>query len=104
MIIDLADGDLVAWAVKHGIPFYYTQEFGLPSPCLKVHFGHVTAYFCRGQLTRLWAHADRAYLDAMFEQLMKIFELCGRCRSLIQYDEAQTYWEQRIATNDPPMK
>lgn len=103
MNVDLADGNLVKWAVDHGLPFYYTQECGLPNPCLKIHLGHVTAYFCRGQLTRLWAHADRACLDDMFEQMMKIFELCGRCRSLIQHDESRIYWKQRIEMSDPPL-
>lgn len=104
MIVDLADRDLIRWAVENGLPFYYTQEFGLPSPCLKIHFGYVTGYFCRGQVTRLWAHADRAGLDDMFEQVMKIFELCGRCRSLVQHDESRTYWKQRIGADNPPMK
>ncbi len=101
MIVNLADRGLVTWAVEHGTPVYYTQEQGLPNPCLKIHFGHVTAYFCKGQLTRLWAHADRAYLDEMFEQLMKIFELCGCCRSLVQFDEAKLYWKERVGMSKP---
>ncbi len=103
MTEETADRDLVKWAAEHALPFYYTTEDGLPSPCLKIHFGYVTAYFCRGQLTRLWAHADRAFLDDMFEQLMRIFELCGRCRSLVLYEQVQEYWANRLTDCDSPI-
>ena len=101
MIVENLDRKLVQWAVAQGTPFYYTEETGLPSPCLKIHFGHITAYFHHGQLVRLWAHADRANLDEMFEQLMRAFELCGRCRSLTQYEDARGYWSDRIQASDP---
>ena len=76
MIVEPADRDIVKWAVDHAVPCYYTREQGLPTPCLKIHCGHVTAFFCRGRLTRLWAHADHAFLDDMFAELTQLFALC----------------------------
>ncbi len=83
MIVEQADREIVKWAVDRLLPWYYTRERGLPEPCLKIHFGHITAYFCRGQLARLWTHADRGGLDDMFGELMVLFDLCGSPRSIL---------------------
>ena len=76
MIVEPADRDIVKWAVDHSVPCYYASESGLPAPCLKLQCGHVTAFFCRGQLTRLWAQADYEFVDQMFAELTEMFRLC----------------------------
>ena len=96
MIVEHSDREIVAWAVRQGVAYYYTDEFGLPPRCLKLQLGHATAYFHSGQLVRLWAHADRKYLDEMFEQLASVFSLCGRSRCLVEYEEADAYWRGRL--------
>ncbi len=78
MIIESADRDIVKWAVDHAVPWYYTRESDLPQPCLKLQCGHVTAYFHRGALTRLWMQADRDFFDDMFMELTRLFNMCTR--------------------------
>ena len=81
MVVEPADQDIVAWANGRSSPWYYIAERGLPQPCLKVQCGHVTAFFHRGRLTRLWAHADGPLLDDMFAELTQVFGLCANGRS-----------------------
>ena len=83
VIVNHADREIIKWAVDRMLPWYYTRERGLPDPCLKVHFGHITAYFYRGQLVRLWTQADQGSLDDMFCELMVLFDLCGSPRSIL---------------------
>ena len=97
-----ADNNVVRWADDHRVPWYYTRERGLPHPCLKIQFGHLTAYFCRGKLTRLWAHADQCFLDDMFRQLVTLFELCGRPRSVVWGHGGTLPIERRMLLDDPP--
>ena len=78
MVVDPVDREIVAWAADRSAPCYYTHEDELPLPCLKVHCGHVTAYFCQGRLTRLWAQADHSFLDDLFAELTDLFALCAR--------------------------
>jgi hypothetical protein len=78
MIVEPGDMEIVKWAVDRAKPCYYTREQGLPQPCLKVHCGNVTAYFCQGELTRLWAHADGGLLEDMFGELLQILRFAGR--------------------------
>ena len=52
MIVASEDRAIVEWALNRAAPFYYAREPDLPDPCLKVHRGHVTAYFSGGQLAR----------------------------------------------------
>jgi hypothetical protein len=78
MIVHPADREIVNWALDRAAPWYYTHEHELPQPCLKVHCGHVTAYFCRGALVRVWAHADEPLLDDMFAQLSELLTLCSQ--------------------------
>ncbi len=73
-----ADSRVIEWARQRAAPHYYTDEANLPTPCLKVQCGHVTAYFCQGRLTRLWAHADSDLLDEMFAELTQLFSLYPR--------------------------
>lgn len=75
MLVDPADRHVVEWAARHASPCYYTNEPGLPSPCLKVQCGAVTAYFSQGRLARLWAQADSPLLGDMFKSLTQIFAL-----------------------------
>ncbi len=74
-MIDPHDHHITQWAARRGSPWYYTQERGLPSPCLKVQCGYVTAYFHQGRLVRLWAQADSAGLNELFMELTQIFRL-----------------------------
>jgi hypothetical protein len=77
MLVHPADRVIVKWAMDHSAPHYYTSEADLPSPCLKVQCGYVTAYFHEGELVRLWAHADGECLDDMFVQMTQLFGLCA---------------------------
>ncbi len=77
MIVHPADRNIVKWAIDHSSPCYYTREPDLPNPCLKVQCGHVTAYFCRGRLARLWAHADGDQFDDMFADMTQILRFFG---------------------------
>ncbi|HEY3245194.1 MAG TPA: hypothetical protein VGM03_17775 [Phycisphaerae bacterium] len=76
MIVHPADRDIVKWAMDRSAPYYYTREQELPQPCLKVHCGHVTAYFFQGALVRVWAHADEPALEDMFVELGQLLALC----------------------------
>ncbi|NIM08460.1 MAG: hypothetical protein GTO53_04730 [Planctomycetales bacterium] len=78
MIVKPEDRAIVEWALNRSVPFYYAREHDMPGPCLKVHRGHVTAYFLHGRLTRLWAQADHDHLDHMFAELTDLFSLCAR--------------------------
>lgn len=78
--LEFSDRAIVEWATVRAFPWYYTEEKGLPGPCLKVHCGHVTAYFHRGKLRRLWAHADRPDLDDMFLELTHLMSFNARRR------------------------
>jgi hypothetical protein len=81
------DADVIRWAEQNALPFYYASEPALPPRCLKVHLGHITAYFGQGKLVRLWVHADGEYLDEVFCQLTRLFELCARTgKYLEQHD------------------
>ena len=86
MIVEPGDSVIVKWAIDHLLPWYYTHEKGLPDPCLKIHFGDVTAYFCKGRLTRVWAYANAARLDDMFGELLQLFKLCGHARMMLFED------------------
>jgi hypothetical protein len=77
MIVHPADREIVSWASERRSPHYYTSEAGLPDPCLKVHCGHITAYFSEGRLERVWAQADGPRLDDMFAELTELFRLCA---------------------------
>ncbi len=82
MIVEPADREIVKWAVDRLVPWYYTRERGLDRPCLSVHFGHVTAYFCRGRLKRIRTHSDADGFDDMFSEFLVLFELCGQSRTV----------------------
>ncbi|MFH0981120.1 MAG: hypothetical protein V2A79_06245 [Planctomycetota bacterium] len=73
---DSEDEQVIAWARQNGLRYYYATEPALSGRCLKVHLGHLTAYFRSGKLARLWVHADGEYLDEVFHQLTQLFELC----------------------------
>lgn len=70
------DREVIHWARQNGLQYYYATEPSLPGRCLKVHLGHVTAYFHSGKLVRMWIQADGEYLDDVFHQLTQLFELC----------------------------
>ena len=72
------DGAVIHWAGRNGLRYYYAAKPSLPGRCLKVHLGHVTAYFSSGKLVRMWVHAGGEYLDEVFHQLTQLFELCVR--------------------------
>jgi hypothetical protein len=78
MLIDPADQSIVQWAMKHAVPFHYATECDLPGPCLKMYCGHVTAYFSRGRLLRLWAHADAPLFQEMFQEIFELLQLGGQ--------------------------
>jgi hypothetical protein len=101
MIVEPGDREIVRWAAERSLPCYYASERGLPDPCLKVHCGHVTAYFCRGRLSRLWAHADGACLDEMFAGLTDVFALCARMRTANSHLPLLTAVERRLAWDHP---
>ncbi len=100
MLVETADQDIVAWAAKRSAPCYYTHEEHLPQPCLKVHCGHVTAYFCGGRLARLWAHADHTYLDDLFAELTDLFALCARLKGGQQAGPAVAGFTPRLRWGD----
>ncbi len=102
MIVEPSDRELVKWAVDHSVPWYYAHEHGLPDPCLRIQYGHLTAYFCRGRLTRLWAHADEAFLDDMFQQLLELFDLCGPARRILFPGRNVSRSGRRALWDDPP--
>lgn len=70
------DNEIIHWASANGLRYYYAAEPSLPDRCLKVHLGHITAYFQSGKLVRMWVQADGEYLDDVFYQLTQLFEIC----------------------------
>ena len=70
------DDEVIRWASNHRLRYYYAAEPSLRGRCLKVHLGQVTAYFRSGKLVRLWVQAEGEYLDDVFHQLSRLFELC----------------------------
>ncbi len=89
------DSAIMAWARENGLRYYYALEPALPERCLKVHFGHLTAYFCGGKLVRLWVHADGEYLDEVFYQLTQLFELCVRIGGYLAQQTAVSWSDHR---------
>jgi hypothetical protein len=102
VIVDPADRAIVKWALDRAAAFYYARERDLPQPCLKVQCGCVTAYFSRGRLTRLQAHADSGLFDEMFCELAQLFELCGRALSFVDEDAAVIEGPRGLRFGDPP--
>ncbi len=86
MIVEPADREIIKWAVDRLVPWYYTREKGLERPCLCVHFGRVTAYFCRGRLMRIRTYSDSDGFDDMFSEFLVLFELCGQSRKICVED------------------
>ena len=74
---DPMDAHVIKWAARRSAPWYYTSEPGLPSPCLKVQCGYVTAYFHRGRLARLWAQADSQAINDLFAELTQVFGIAA---------------------------
>lgn len=103
VIVDPADRPIVKWALDRAAAFYYARERDLPQPCLKVQCGCVTAYFWRGRLTRLQAHADSGLFDEMFCELAQLFELCGRPASFVDDDAELIEGPRGLRFGDPPI-
>ena len=89
------DHEIIRWARQHGLRYYYVTESSLPGRCLKVHLGHVSAYFYCGKLVRVWVHADGEYLDELFHQLMQLFELCGQIGGYLDQQAVVSQTERR---------
>lgn len=102
VVVESMDREIVDWAASRSAPCYYTQEHELPEPCLKVHCGHVTAYFCGGRLTRIWAHADHTFLDDMFAELTDLFALCARLPAARGADNCPSWSAARVRLDDRP--
>ena len=77
MRVEPTDRHIASWARGMSAPCYYVSEPNMTAPCLKVQCGHLTAYFRRGRLIRLWAYADCSELEDMFKQLTQLFRHCG---------------------------
>ena len=102
VLVEPLDREIVHWARNRRLPCYYANEDGLSKRCLKIQFGHVTAYFVAGRLVRLWAHADRVLLDEMFEQLTQLFSLCTQRNSrLLDTGSAAINEGRNIWPNSP---
>ena len=89
MRVEPTDQHIASWAERIAAPCYYVTEPNAPTPFLKVQCGHLTAYFKKGQLVRLWACADCAELDDMFKELSLLFRNCGTGR-LASYARIET--------------
>ncbi len=102
MLVEPLDHDIVSWAKRRRLPCYYADEEGLPRHCLKIQFGHITAYFAEGRLVRLWAHADQDLLDEMFEQLTQLFLLCANRSRRMLDTRIPSIGEGRSLWPEPP--
>lgn len=94
------DTEVIRWADQHGLRYYYASEPSPPGRCLRVHLGHVTAYFRSGKLVRVWVHADGEYLDEVFYQLTRLFELCVRIGGYVDQEAIVSLGERQALALD----
>ncbi len=94
------DTEVIRWAERHRLQYYYASEPALPGRCLRIHLGHVTAYFRSGKLVRVWVHADGEYLDEVFYQLTQLFELCVRIGGYLDQEAIVSLSERQALALD----
>ena len=78
MSIPQPDRPFVHWAIERGLSYYYTEEYGLPHRCLKLHSGVMTAYIHCGKLVKVIACTEGHLLDQMMYELAQLFGLCAQ--------------------------
>ena len=77
MLICQADARIVEWARTRGYPCLYHAEPGLPTPCLKVHLGQVTAFFHQGRLVRMALQVDGELIEDACATLQDLLATCA---------------------------